>query len=86
MEKIYLGLFQKPEAILPWTGIMKCKRYRSRAPQKDFFWDRIDLRVGKNEDCLYLNIITPGWKPQPEFVCHILFNYFLNLMLHSIAS
>lgn len=47
---------------------MKCKRYQSRAPQKDFFWDRIDLGVGKNEDCLYLNIIAPGWKPQPEFV------------------
>ncbi|KAK6109201.1 Carboxylesterase family protein [Brugia pahangi] len=59
--------FKKPEIITPWTGIMKCKQYRSRAPQKDFFWDRIDLRVGKNEDCLYLNIITPGWKPQPEF-------------------
>ncbi|VBB34456.1 unnamed protein product, partial [Acanthocheilonema viteae] len=59
--------FKKPEKICPWSGIMKCKRYQSRAPQKDFFWDRIDLGVGKNEDCLYLNIITPKWKPQPEF-------------------
>uniref|UniRef100_A0A915PTH5 Carboxylic ester hydrolase n=1 Tax=Setaria digitata TaxID=48799 RepID=A0A915PTH5_9BILA len=59
--------FKKPEAISPWIGIMKCKRYQSRAPQNDFFWDRIDLRVGKNEDCLYLNIIAPGWKPRPEF-------------------
>ncbi|VDK87445.1 unnamed protein product, partial [Onchocerca ochengi] len=59
--------FKKPEAISPWIGVMKCKRYRSRAPQNDFFWDRINLGVGKNEDCLYLNIITPGWKPRSEF-------------------
>ncbi|CAG9537842.1 unnamed protein product [Cercopithifilaria johnstoni] len=59
--------FKKPEMICPWSGILKCKRYQSRAPQKDFFWDRIDLGVGKSEDCLYLNIIAPGWKPQLEF-------------------
>ncbi|VDK33659.1 unnamed protein product [Gongylonema pulchrum] len=65
--------FKKPEPAVPWIGVLKCKRYRSRAPQNDFFWDRLDLRVGKNEDCLYLNVIAPGWTTPPELVINCFF-------------
>lgn len=58
--------FQKTVPVKPWSDVLQCKKYRRRAPQMDYFWDRLELRTGKSEDCLYLNIIKPGWAPPDE--------------------
>ncbi|KAI1723263.1 carboxylesterase family domain-containing protein [Ditylenchus destructor] len=59
--------FKKPEPLdVTWSAPLPAKRYKSRAIQKDFVWDRMELMVGKSEDCLYLNVIAPGWQPDPN--------------------
>ncbi|CAD5223910.1 unnamed protein product [Bursaphelenchus okinawaensis] len=54
------GDYRKPEPPDPWTGILECRKYRSRSVQTSFVWDFVDVRVPISEDCLYLNIITPA--------------------------
>uniref|UniRef100_A0A0M3IQW8 Carboxylic ester hydrolase n=1 Tax=Ascaris lumbricoides TaxID=6252 RepID=A0A0M3IQW8_ASCLU len=60
--------FKKTEPVDPWSGVLMCTKYRSRCPQKDFIWDKLELRTPKSEDCLYLNIMAPSWKPPPDQV------------------
>ena len=56
--------FQKPEEPESWgPAPLQSKRYKPRAIQRDFFWDTLELgRVPKSEDCLYLNVVAPGWQ------------------------
>uniref|UniRef100_A0A0K0E1U2 Carboxylic ester hydrolase n=1 Tax=Strongyloides stercoralis TaxID=6248 RepID=A0A0K0E1U2_STRER len=51
--------FKKPIPPKKWDGILPAKKYKSRSIQKDVYVEPITLTNKKNEDCLYLNIITP---------------------------
>ncbi|KAK0406794.1 hypothetical protein QR680_018811 [Steinernema hermaphroditum] len=51
--------FQKPQPPTPWNDIRPARKYQKRCPQKDFIWDKVELKVGKSEDCLYLNVMAP---------------------------
>ncbi|KAK6057525.1 Carboxylesterase [Cooperia oncophora] len=66
--------FQKPTAPDNWEGVRKCVRFGPRAPQADFFWERLTLGP-KSEDCLYLNVFTPVWKPENEEAGHAVMVY-----------
>ncbi|VDK47467.1 unnamed protein product [Anisakis simplex] len=61
--------FKKPEPPDRWPGVFKAYKFGARAPQIDFIWERWTLGVGKDEDCLTLNVFSPSWKPgndQPD--------------------
>uniref|UniRef100_A0A7I5EDU0 Carboxylic ester hydrolase n=1 Tax=Haemonchus contortus TaxID=6289 RepID=A0A7I5EDU0_HAECO len=57
--------FQKPIPPRNWEGVRKCIRFGPRAPQADFFWERISLGR-RSEDCLYLNVFSPTWTAENE--------------------
>ncbi|VDM47241.1 unnamed protein product [Toxocara canis] len=58
--------FKKPEPPEPWTGVLKAYKFGARAPQIDFIWEKWTLGVGKDEDCLTLNVFSPAWKPPDD--------------------
>uniref|UniRef100_A0A915ATG3 Carboxylesterase type B domain-containing protein n=2 Tax=Parascaris univalens TaxID=6257 RepID=A0A915ATG3_PARUN len=58
--------FKKPEPPEPWTGVLKAYKFGARAPQVDFIWEKWTLGVGKDEDCLTLNVFSPAWKPPDD--------------------
>ncbi|CEF62043.1 Carboxylesterase, type B domain-containing protein [Strongyloides ratti] len=51
--------FKKPIPPSKWDGILLAKKYKSRSIQKDIYIEPITITNKKNEDCLYLNIVTP---------------------------
>ncbi|KHJ78738.1 hypothetical protein OESDEN_21639 [Oesophagostomum dentatum] len=59
--------FQKPQPPGHWDGVRRCVAFGPRAPQADFFWERITLGR-KSEDCLYLNVFSPTWKSDEDEV------------------
>ncbi|KAK5974978.1 COesterase domain-containing protein, partial [Trichostrongylus colubriformis] len=64
----------KPCSPSPWEGVRKCVRFGPRAPQADFFWERLALGR-KSEDCLYLNVFSPVWKPENDEDGHAVMVY-----------
>ncbi|RCN28580.1 Carboxylesterase [Ancylostoma caninum] len=66
--------FKKPQPPEKWEDVRKCVSFGPRAPQSDFFWERITLGR-KSEDCLYLNVFTPAWKPDDEEAGHTVMVY-----------
>lgn len=63
--------------VKPWKELKICKKYKCRAPQKDYFWDYLELGVGKSEDCLYLNVMAPSWKSDD----YVRVDFFTNVCL-----
>ncbi|MCP4755474.1 MAG: carboxylesterase/lipase family protein [Proteobacteria bacterium] len=51
-----------PEATEPWSGVRPAQAFGNAAPQVKPVADvlAMDLRAEQNEDCLYLNVYTPG--------------------------
>lgn len=68
LSKFLVAKFQKPEPPEPWTGVLKAYKFGPRAPQVDFIWEKWTLGVGKDEDCLTLNVFSPAWKPPDDQV------------------
>ncbi|WKY14686.1 hypothetical protein Q1695_000315 [Nippostrongylus brasiliensis] len=66
--------FQKPRPAQNWEGVRKCVRFGPRAPQSDFFWERLTLGP-KSEDCLYLNVFSPAWEADTEEAGHSVMVY-----------
>uniref|UniRef100_A0A914WTU6 Carboxylesterase type B domain-containing protein n=1 Tax=Plectus sambesii TaxID=2011161 RepID=A0A914WTU6_9BILA len=56
--------FQKPQPPDSWTEVLKTTKFGYRSIQSDFFWDKMMLGVGKDENCLFLNVFTPVWEPE----------------------
>jgi para-nitrobenzyl esterase len=56
--------FQPPQPVPGWTGIRDATRYRARCPQADAprgaLWGFLGLPLPDDEDCLHVNIWTPG--------------------------
>jgi para-nitrobenzyl esterase len=56
--------FMPPVKPQPWTGVRECTRYGHQAPQNMSFTDvlapQADPAEGFDEDCLVLNVWTPG--------------------------
>jgi para-nitrobenzyl esterase len=56
--------FMPPLPPLPWTGVRECTRYGHQAPQNMSFTEvlapQADPAEGFDEDCLVLNVWTPG--------------------------
>jgi len=56
--------FMPPAKPVPWTGVKDCFQVKERAPQDDNgpiseVWS-LDRREPRGEDCLSINIFTPG--------------------------
>ncbi|KAK6760149.1 hypothetical protein RB195_021595 [Necator americanus] len=66
--------FKKPQPPQNWEGVRKCVAFGPRAPQADFFWERITLGP-KSEDCLYLNVFSPAWKSEDNEAGHSVMVY-----------
>jgi para-nitrobenzyl esterase len=54
--------FAHPTAVAPWTGELDASRYGPQAPQLPTILDRMSggLDLERSEDCLNLNVTTPG--------------------------
>lgn len=54
--------FRAPQPVEPWAGVQRATEFGLAAPQLPVDFDLIDgLEVGlTNEDCLFLNVYTPG--------------------------
>jgi len=53
--------FRPPEAPEPWTGVRPASEFGASAQQGDLFAQVYGWDIGKrDEDCLYLNVTTPG--------------------------
>uniref|UniRef100_A0A914DY23 Carboxylesterase type B domain-containing protein n=1 Tax=Acrobeloides nanus TaxID=290746 RepID=A0A914DY23_9BILA len=59
--------FKKPEPAEPWDGIKECTKFGPSCPYDDsFFIDKVlyeGPKITKSEDCLYLNVFAPKFKP-----------------------
>ncbi|GMS93574.1 hypothetical protein PENTCL1PPCAC_15749, partial [Pristionchus entomophagus] len=55
--------FKKPEPPVKWDGIKDTKAFSRRPIQQPIHWTEYFFKGFPSEDCLYLNVFTPCWKP-----------------------
>ncbi|GMS94685.1 hypothetical protein PENTCL1PPCAC_16860, partial [Pristionchus entomophagus] len=58
--------FKKPQPLSPWSGIRETKAFSARAIQAPKHKQDFEMNGIPSEDCLYLNVFTPCWKPPAE--------------------
>jgi para-nitrobenzyl esterase len=53
--------WHEPQPVKPWTGVRAAQTYSAPCTQPDLgWWNHRDAQTGQ-EDCLYLNVVTPEW-------------------------
>ena len=52
--------WKAPQAVAKWKGVKKATEYGARCMQGNVFGDMVFHDAGPSEDCLYLNVWTPG--------------------------
>jgi len=52
--------WKEPQPVKSWSGVKKCDHFGPQAMQPRIYSDMIFRSAGVSEDCLYLNIWTPG--------------------------
>ncbi|KAF8371844.1 hypothetical protein PRIPAC_78273, partial [Pristionchus pacificus] len=58
--------FKKPQPLFHWDGVKETKAFRDRAIQAPKYNGDFEANGIPSEDCLYLNVFTPCWKPPVE--------------------
>src|ERR1700688_187397 len=52
--------WKEPQPVSPWKGVRKATEFGARCMQARIFEDMVFRDAGPSEDCLYLNVWTPG--------------------------
>ena len=52
--------WKEPQPVAPWKGLRKATEFGARCMQARIYEDMVFRDVGPSEDCLYLNVWTPG--------------------------
>ena len=52
--------WKEPQPVSPWKGVRKATEFGARCMQARIFEDMVFRDSGPSEDCLYLNVWTPG--------------------------
>jgi len=52
--------WKEPQPVTPWRGVRKAIEFGPRCMQARIFEDMVFRDAGPSEDCLYLNVWTPG--------------------------
>jgi para-nitrobenzyl esterase len=52
--------WKEPQPVAPWKGVKKATEFGARCMQTRIFEDMVFRDAGPSEDCLYLNVWTPG--------------------------
>jgi para-nitrobenzyl esterase len=52
--------WKEPQPVSPWKGVRKATEFGARCMQARIYGDMVFRDVGPSEDCLYLNVWTPG--------------------------
>ena len=66
-----MNRWKEPQPVKPWKGVKQTKQFGPRSMQPPLFDDMVFRSKGMSEDCLYLNVWTPGFKgskPLPVLV------------------
>ena len=58
--------WKAPQPVAKWTGVKKADTYGPRCMQGNVFGDMVFHDAGPSEDCLYLNVWTPGASPKAK--------------------
>src|ERR1700675_4725886 len=52
--------WKEPQPVAPWKGVRKATEFGARCMQARIYEDMVFRDPGPSEDCLYLNVWTPG--------------------------